>query len=258
LATGAPIEGVSLPDGLPVAELDDRERLRRRLDRSFAALDRSALPKQLDRFQQQALDVLRSDKVRHAVDIRSEPASIHKAYGLADNTYLSGDSPDLARALLAARRLIEAGVRFVTVGARNGWDTHQNQFTRMRTELLPTLDRALPALIADLDARGLLDETVVYCVGEFGRTPRVDANGGRDHWPQAMAALVAGGGFRRGHVYGATDRHGTAPSDGACTPADVAATVVQLLGFPPTHRLATLRDSTIFPDGRVLDGLIGA
>jgi len=258
LAAGAPIEGVSLPDALPVAELNDRDRLRRRLDRSFAALDRSALPKQLDRFQQQALDVLRSDKVRCALDIRSEPATIHKAYGLADNTYLSGDSPDLARALLAARRLIEAGVRFVTVGARSGWDTHQNQFTRMRTELLPTLDRALPALIEDLDARGLLDETVVYCVGEFGRTPRVDANGGRDHWPQAMAALVAGGGFRRGHVHGATDRHGTAPSEGACTPADVAATVFHLLGFPPDHRLATVRDTTIFPDGRVLDGLIGA
>jgi hypothetical protein len=255
---GAPVEGVSLPDALPVAELDDRERLRRRLDQSFAALDRSSLPRQLDRFQQQALDVLRSDKVRRALDTRSEPAGVLKAYGLSDTNLLYGDSPGLARALLAARRLIEAGVRFVTVGAAGNWDTHQNQFSRMRTALLPTLDRGLPALIADLDQRGLLAETVVYCVGEFGRTPRVDGQGGRDHWPQAMAALVAGGGFRRGHVHGATDRHGTAPREAACTPADIAATIFHQLGFAPAHRLATLRNAPLFPDGRVLDGLIGA
>jgi hypothetical protein len=252
------LEGVSLPDGLPLSELEDRERLRRRLDRSFAALDRSGLPAQLDRFQQQALDVLRSDKVRRALDTSSEPAGVRKAYGLSDTGLPAGDSPGLARALLAARRLIEAGVRFVTVGAAGNWDTHRNQFPRMRTELLPTLDRGLPALIADLDQRGLLAETIVYCVGEFGRTPRVDAQGGRDHYPQAMSALLAGGGFPRGHVHGATDWRGTAPSEGACTPADIAATVFHLLGFPPAHRLATLRDSTIFPEGRVLTGLLKA
>jgi hypothetical protein len=255
---GASLQGVSLPDTLTVTELDDREKLRRRLDQSFAAHDRSGLPKQLDRFQQQALDMLRSDKVRRALDTQSETPSVLKAYKLSAIRPRPGDSPEFARALLAARRLIEAGVRFVSVGARTNWDTHDNQFLNLRNSLLPTLDGAVPALIADLDERGLLAETVVYCVGEFGRTPRVNARGGRDHWPQAMAALVAGGGFRQGHVYGSTDRHGTAPSEGACTPEDIAATIFHLLGFPPTHRLATLRDATIFPDGRVLDGVLEA
>jgi hypothetical protein len=254
---GRQMEGLSLPDSLPLAELEDRERLRRRLDRVFASLDRSGLPDRLDRFQRESLDILRSDKVRKALDVESEPSSVRKAYGLLDRTYLSGDSPDLARGLLAARRLIEAGACFVTVGSRYDWDTHNNQFSKLRSELLPTLDRALPALIADLDERGLLAETVVYCVGEFGRTPRVNSQGGRDHWPQAMAALLAGGGFRRGYLHGKTDRHGAAPASDPCTPEDIAATVFDRLGFPPTYRLATLRDTSIFPDGRVLRPLIG-
>jgi hypothetical protein len=103
-----------------------------------------------------------------------------------------------------------------------------------------------------------LAETVVYCVGEFGRTPRVDGQGGRDYFPQAIVALVAGGGFRQGHVHGATDRRGMAPRKGECTPADLAATIFHLLGFPPSHRLATLGDTTIFSDDHVVNGLIEA
>src|SRR5262249_25838806 len=216
-------EGLSLPDCLPLAELEERERLRRRLDRAFASPDRSGLPARLDRFEQEAFEVLRSNKVRQALDVEAEPSSVRKAYGLLDTHLFFGDSPALARGLLAARRLIEAGARFVTVGTRYDWDTHSNLFSKLRNDLLPTLDRALPALIADLDQRGLLAETVVYCVGEFGRTPRVNSQGGRDHWPQAMAALLAGGGFRRGHVHGATDRHGAAPASDPCTPEDIAA-----------------------------------
>jgi hypothetical protein len=256
-------EGLSLPDALPVAELENRERLRRQLDRSFARLDRTEVPARLDRFQQQALDILRSDKVRRALDVATEPLSVRKAYGLTD--FRAVGSPVLARALLAARRLIEAGARFVTVGAGGesrqapvGWDTHEQGFAALRSALLPTLDLGLPALIADLDDRGLLAETVVYCVGEFGRTPLVNIQGGRDHWPQAMAALVAGGGFRRGYVYGATDRLGKAPAQDPCTPADVAATIFDRLGFPPAHRLDVLRDTSIFPEGRVLRELTGA
>jgi hypothetical protein len=258
-------EGLSLPDALPVAELENRERLRRRLDRSFAMLDRTELPSRLDRFQQQALDILRSDKIRLALDVGSEPLSVRQAYGLTDQALRGGESAVLSRALLVARRLIEAGARFVTVGAGGradqapaGWDTHNQAFPSLRSSLLPTLDRALPALIADLDDRGLLAETVVYCVGEFGRTPQVNAGGGRDHWPQAMAALVAGGGFRRGHVYGATDRLGRLPTEDPCTPADIAATIFDRLGFPPAHRLDMLRDTSIFPEGRVLGGLTEA
>jgi uncharacterized protein (DUF1501 family) len=245
--------------------LENRERLRRQLDRSFARLDRTEVAARLDRFQQQALDILRSDKVRRALDVATEPLSVRKAYGLTEQVFVGGASAVLARGLLAARRLIEAGARFVTVGAGGesrlaplGWDTHKRGFAALRSALLPTLDQALPALIADLDGRGLLAETVVYCVGEFGRTPRVNIEGGRDHWPQAMAALVAGGGFRRGHVYGATDRFGEVPTQAPCTPADMAATIFDRLGFPPAHRLETLRDTAIFPEGRVLRGLTGA
>jgi uncharacterized protein (DUF1501 family) len=252
------LEGLTLPDCFPISELDDRERLRRRLDRRFAALDRSGLPGRLDRFQQEALDVLRSDKVRKALDVESEPVSVRKTYGLLDRNLFFQDSTAIAKALLVARRLIEVGARFVTVGARYDWDTHNNQFPKLRNALLPTLDRGLPALIADLDERGLLGETVVYCVGEFGRTPRINGQGGRDHWPQAMAALLAGGGFRRGYVHGATDRHGAAPASDPCTPEDIAATIFDRLGFLPSHRLATLRDTSIFPDGRVLRPLVGA
>ena len=253
---GRRLEGLTLPDSLPISELNDRERLRRRLDRGVAALDRSGLPARLDRFQQEAVDVLRSDKVRKALDVESESQSVRKAYGLLDWNLYFQDSTATAKALLAARRLIEAGARFVTVGAHYGWDTHDNQFPKLRNGLLPTLDRALPALIDDLDQRGLLAETVVYCVGEFARTPRVNSQGGRDHWPQAMAALLAGGGFRRGYVHGTTDRHGAAPASDPCTPEDIAATIFDLLGFPPSHRLATLRDTSIFPAGQVLRQLV--
>jgi hypothetical protein len=140
-------EGLSLPDTLPVAELEDRERLRRQLDRSLARLDRTEVPARLDRFQQQALDILRSDKVRRALDVSTEPLSVRKAYGLAEPAFVGGASAVLARALLAARRLIEAGARFVTVGAggespvaRAGWDTHERGFAALRSALLPTLD----------------------------------------------------------------------------------------------------------------------
>ena len=250
------LSGVSLPDSLPVKELEERERLRRRLDGAFAALDRSGLPGRLDRFQQQAIDILRSDKVRRALDVNAEPARVRAAYGLLDANRLTGDERELACGLLAARRLIEAGARFVTVGSRGDWDTHRDQFGVLRKALLPTLDRGLPALIADLDDRGLLDETVVYCVGEFGRTPRVNSQGGRDHWPGAMAALVAGGGFRRGYVHGQTDAQGVAPDRDQCTPESMAATVFQALGFPPTHRQATLGNAPMFPEGRVVNDLL--
>jgi len=242
------LDGIVLPDGFTVGRLESRDRLRARFEARFRALDEADEPASLDRFQQQALDILRSDRTRQAFDLEREPAAIRESYG---------PSP-LSQALLAARRLIEAGTRFVAVGL-GGWDTHGNNFGILRNQLLPPLDRALAALIADLADRHLLETTIVYCVGEFGRTPRINAGGGRDHWARAMSVFLAGGGFRCGLAYGSTDRLGSSPEREPCSPADVAATIFQALGIAPTQELQTSsgRRMPLFRDGRVIDATLG-
>lgn len=238
---------VSLPDGFTKSELVDRNELRRALDRRFAKFDKGdSLLAGLDTFQQQALDILRTDRIAKALDVNGEPKAVLKQYGRTV----------LGRHALAARRLIEAGARFVTVGM-GGWDTHSGNFASLRTRLLPALDAALAALIADLDQRGLLKTTLVYCAGEFGRTPQVNRNAGRDHWARASSVLLAGGGMKRGDVYGSTDKHGKTPASHACSPDDVAATILSSVGFPPDYRVAAAngRPMTLFRHGKVLRGL---
>jgi uncharacterized protein (DUF1501 family) len=153
---------------------------------------------------------------------------------------------------------VEAGARFVTVGL-GGWDTHTSNFRSLRTLLLPQLDRALAALISDFATRGLLESTIVYCAGEFGRTPQVNGAAGRDHWARSMAVFLAGGGLRQGCAFGSTDAHGELPTSDPCTPADVSATLFQALGIEPTREVRTTsgRPMAIFRDGRVLEGLLG-
>jgi len=236
---------LGLPDGFSVSDLERRERVLARLDERMRRYD-AELPWQLDRFQQQALDILRSDKINKALDVASLPPAEREPYGASP----LGDS------LLAARRLIGAGARFVTVGFGD-WDTHANNFTRLRTTLLPELDRGLAALLGDLDQRGLLAETIVYCTGEFGRTPGVNGAAGRDHWARSMTALMAGGGLRPG-VYGATDPLGQEPSQDSCSPDDVSATIFHQLGFPPMHQVQNRagRPIALFRNGRVLSNVI--
>jgi hypothetical protein len=239
---------LGLPDGFTVADLQRRERILARLDERMRRLDASELPRQLDRFQQQALDILRSDKINQALNVSDETKAVQEQYGPSS----------LGRSVLAARRLIVAGARFVTVGYGD-WDTHSNNFARLRNTLLPELDRGLAALLNDLDQRGLLDETIVYCTGEFGRTPGVNSAAGRDHWARSMTALLSGGGVRRGSVYGATDEFGQEPTDNPCSPDDVSASIFHQLGFSPTHQVMTRqgRPVSLFRDGRVLPGVIG-
>jgi hypothetical protein len=241
------MEGLGLPDGFTLADLSDRDRLRAKFDRRFAALDRAGLPASLDEFHQQALDLLRSDRTRHALELDREPAAVRERYGRSA----------FGQGVLAARRLVEAGVSFATV-TLGGWDTHAGNFGALRGNLLPRLDTALAALVADLEARGLLDRTVVYCAGEFGRTPRINRSNGRDHWSRSMAVLLAGGGFSRGHVHGRTDSRGIAPAADACSPDDVSATVFQALGIGPRHELHTPagRPIALFRDGKVIEGLL--
>jgi uncharacterized protein (DUF1501 family) len=158
---------------------------------------------------------------------------------------------------LAARRLVEAGVRFVTIGT-GGWDTHRDNFTNLKNRNLPPVDRTLSALISDLDDRGLLDSTIVYCAGEFGRTPKVNGRAGRDHWGRSLAVLLAGGGLKRGYAHGTTDPQGMVPAQLPCTPDDVCATMFQCLGLDPHFELHTNtgRPIQIFREGKVIDRIL--
>lgn len=240
---------IGLPEGVTREDFFRRLKIRDRLDQRMAGGAAADLAGQLDRFHAEAVEILRSDAINGALQIGQEGAAVRERYG----------ESDLGRRMLAARRLVEAGARFVTIGFGD-WDTHLNNFSRMQQSLLPQLDRALASLLTDLEERGLLKETVVYCTGEFGRTPAVNGNAGRDHWARTMTALVAGGGFRRGIAYGATDREGVEPTSGPCSPDDLSATIFRQLSFGPAH-LATTRTGRpirIFPAGTPVEGLIEA
>jgi hypothetical protein len=239
---------VSLPDGFTVNDLARRNALRRALDRQFAAWDGTSHARELSAFEGQALDILRADKTRRAFDLAAEPETVRIRFG---NGWPG-------QALLAARRLVEAGVGFVTVSV-SGWDTHANNFARLRLELLPQLDRALAALISDLHRSGMLKETLIYCAGEFGRTPYVNSQGGRDHWPRAMSVLLAGAGLPRGLIYGSTDEQGMEPDTCRCTPADINATLLSHLGVPNDASLTTPAGRPIraFGEGTPIPALRG-
>ena len=240
--------GISLPSRFSLSDLESREALRRRFDHGLRALEATDSLAGLDRFHRQAIEILQSDRVRFALDLDREPDIVRDTYGRSS----------LGQGALAARRLIEAGARVVTLGV-GGWDTHGDNFRALRDRLLPPLDKALAALIRDLNSRGLLDETIVFCAGEFGRTPRVNGTAGRDHWAQSMAVLLAGGGIPGGVVLGATDDRGMAPCRNACSPDDLAATIFQRMGFGPGHEVqsASGRPVQIFRDGRCLQALAG-
>ena len=242
------VRGISLPQGFTLRELEDRNKLLEDMDSGFKKLDASSdTAAGLDKFHQQALDVLRADKTKKAFDLNSERGELRAKYG-ADG---------FGNAALAARRLIEAGVRFVTV-TLGGWDTHGQNFQALRTRLLPQVDRTLSALIEDLAERKLLDSTIVYCAGEFGRTPKINGGAGRDHWARSMAVLLAGGGIKRGCVHGSTDANGMAPNREPCTPDDLAATVFHCLGLDSHHEVMSSsgRPMSLFREGKVIEKLV--
>ena len=200
----------------------------RNFDETFAQVDQSPMVDQLGKFQQQAIDILRSNRTRTALDVSKEPEQTGERYGRGP----------FGLRVLAARRLVEAGVRCVTVGM-SGWDTHGGNFAQLRNNLLPQLDKALSALVIDLDQRGMLETTIIYCTGEFGRTPHINGAAGRDHWARAMSVFLAGGNLRRGFVHGATDAQGFEPAEDACSPMDVSASVLQSIGIRHDDALET-------------------
>lgn len=243
------VRGVSLPKELTVSQLDSRKHLRDTFDRRFRAMEEGIdVASGLDRFHSQALDILRNDKTQKAFQLESEPAHVREAYG----------TTPFGQSALASRRLIEAGVRFVTVSL-GGWDTHRENFGSLKTKLLPQLDKVLSTLIMDLDRRGLLDETIVYCAGEFGRTPNINKTAGRDHWARSMSVVVAGGGFKRGYAHGTTQTDGMAPATDPISPSDLAATIFRQLGIDPTEELQTNngRPMQIVRDGTIVPELLG-
>ena len=179
-----------------------------------------------------AYSLLTSDRLRTALDLERESVRVRESYGMT----LYG------QAALAARRLVEAGSRFVSVFwdeyglADSAWDTHYQHYPRMKNELCPTFDRAYAGLLRDLESRGLLEETAVVCISEHGRTPQLSSQngGGRDHWSRAYSAIFAGGGFARGRVVGKTDKIAGDVVDVPVSPKDILATIYHLLGFSPS------------------------
>jgi hypothetical protein len=244
---------------LALERISLRQSLLAQFDQARRELDQSAAVQGMNHDRQLAWSLLTSHKLRDALDIGRESQALRESYGVT----LFGQS------CLAARRLVEAGGRFITVFwdcygqfANAGWDTHQYHYPRLKELLLPGFDLAYPALIRDLSSRGLLDETLVIWMSEHGRTPRLDSKkpgSGRDHWSRAYSVALAGGGIARGKVVGQTTRDGGDVLDTPVSPKDVLATAFHLLGIDP-HTTVSDRTGRPFPiagDGRVRRELIG-
>jgi hypothetical protein len=234
---------LSLPEGIPFERMQARRELQQMIDKQARLLDFSAQARGFDGYYDRAIGMLQSPKLREAFNLAAEPDRVRDAYGRT--TY--------GQSCLLARRLVEAGTKFVTVyfapsiGGRSmtegGWDTHGFDNTRMFPIIenfhLPITEQTLPTLLNDLDERGLLDTTLVVWMGEFGRTPNINKNVSRDHWPQCYTTLLAGGGVKRGFVYGASDKQGAYPAEDPVRPDDLAATIYQALGINPHTELRT-------------------
>jgi len=223
----------SLPVGVSLEQVGDRKKLLRDFDTLRRDVDNSGQFAALDRFQERAWDILTSPAARDAFDLDQEPKAVRESYGLmpAYDPKASNrcGAPNWAQRMLLARRLVEAGVRIVTVDLR-WWDTHVKGFESLRDGFLPRWDKAYTALINDLEDRGLLKTTLVLAWGEFGRTPKVNTDAGRDHYPNVFSAALAGGPVVGGRVVGESDAKGAFPKANPKTPQDVLATVYQHLG----------------------------
>ena len=228
------IEGLSPPEGLTSLRLSERIGLLQQVDEHFIRLARSEQVAALDRMQQKAFEAVQSSTTRAAFEMQRESEAMRERYG----------RHKVGQSVLLARRLIESGVRLVQVNwprepgdvavGNPLWDTHQKNAERLREVLCPQFDRTFSALIEDLEQRGMLDETLVVAMGEFGRTPKINAAGGRDHWGHCFSIALAGAGTGGGRIVGASDRMGGYPATRPIEPKDLAATIFYLLGISPT------------------------
>jgi hypothetical protein len=237
------IEGLALPPEIPALRLSSRQSLLEQVERHFETIERGPVVRDFDRQTQEAFGLLTSGRARQAFDLAREPEALRERYG----------RHKWGQCVLLARRLVEAGARLVHVNwPREGgdeavsnpmWDTHAQNADRLQDVLCPQFDVTFTALMEDLEQRGLLSETLVVAVGEFGRTPKINAHGGRDHWGHVFSLVLAGAGISGARVYGSSDKQGAYPRDGKLEPQDLTATILHLLGvghgvtFPdPTGR----------------------
>ncbi|MGV3719617.1 MAG: DUF1501 domain-containing protein [Actinomycetota bacterium] len=220
---------LSLPAGISQERLQDRRGLLDSIDKQVGLAERLAAARGIGEYHERAFSMLSSPQVKKAFDLTQEPAKSRDEYGRT--TFGQGT--------LLARRLVEIGVRLVTVyycrpGGGFIWDTHKNNFPELKDGLLPTTDQTVPTLLRDLEQRGMLKDTLVVWMGEFGRTPKINADAGRDHWPQCYSLVMAGGGMKRGYVYGASDHEGAYPTENPTKPDNIAGTIYHALGLD-TH-----------------------
>jgi len=246
----------SLPGDVPPLRLTGRQSLLGQINRHLDGIERSGALAQFDRQNQQAFELLRSSRSRRAFDLEREPATVRERYGR---------SP-FGQSCLLARRLIQAGVPLVQVNWYRGpdepadnpcWDSHTGEAKRLKTVLLPPFDQGYSALLEDLDQRGMLQETLVVCMAEFGRSPKINGAAGRDHWGLVYPAVLAGGGIRGGQVHGSSDKVAGQPKDGLVLPEDLTATIFHCLGYgPDTHIHDSLGRPLPISRGQVIRAIV--
>ncbi len=250
---GVKLPQLDLPEGFTADGLVDRRRLRQSLDDMARYFDQWPQMERLDRFRQQAFSLLTSSAAREVFDLEREPSELRTRYGRFR----------FGQCCLLARRLVEVGARFVQVNwsshvepvedtGDGGWDMHDRNFQQLQDRHAWMLDQSLSALLDDLSQRGLLAETIVIAVGEFGRTPKINEKAGRDHWQQCYSALVAGGGFKVGQVIGESDAKGEFPANRPLTPADLFRTALHQIGINTTQ----LTEAGLTPQGEVIEELV--
>jgi hypothetical protein len=240
------VRDLSLPEGITEKRFAQRKEMRSVVDAHFSSLEKSDALDGMDSFYQRAYAMVSSEKARAAFAIKDEPDKLRDEYG----------RNEAGQRMLLARRLVEAGVRFVSL-TYGGWDHHDNIKNGISGQL-PKFDQAFAALIRDLDDRGMLDSTLVYVTSEFGRTPKINGTGGRDHYPKVFSIVLAGGGVKRGYLHGSSDATGSEPDNDPLTVPGLAATIYHQLGIDPETILMAPgnRPVKIVKDGEIASGLL--
>ena len=245
-AAGFKVRDLNMHEGITQDRFERRRSILQTVDEHFRTLEKSDALSAMDSFYQSAYALMSSRKAREAFDLNAEPDKVREQYG----------KHEAGRRFLMARRLVEAGVRFVSV-TFGGWDMHSNVAKGMESNL-PKFDQAYAALIGDLDQRGMLDKTLVMVSSEFGRTPKINKDAGRDHWPRVFSVAFAGGGFKRGYIHGSSDPTGSEPDSDPLTVENMARTVFNQLGIDGDKKLMSPggRPQAIVKDGQVVQELL--